>query len=92
LPHVTAREIAEVAAALAETKRMKGAKIIASAEAAEQMGRIIRETERLAGTAVPNLETALPILADRAAQGDQQAVDLIHKYNRAALVLQLDRD
>ena len=65
---------------------------MASGEAAEQIGDIILETERLSGTAVPNLETALPILADRAAKGDQQAANLLEKFKQAALVMQLDSD
>jgi hypothetical protein len=92
LPHLTARDIAEVASVQAETLRMKGAEVMASAEAAEQIGDIILETERLSGTVVPDLETALPILADRAAQGDQQAANLLEKFKQAALVLQLDSD
>jgi hypothetical protein len=92
LPHLTARDIAEVARVQAETLRMKGAEIMASGEAAEQIGDIILETERLSGTAVPNLETALAILADRAAKGDQQAANLLEKFKRAALVMQLDSE
>jgi hypothetical protein len=92
LPHLTARDIAEVARVQAETLRMKGAEIMASGEAADQIGDIILETERLSGTPVPDLETALPILADRAAKGDQHAANILEKFKQAALVMQLDND
>jgi vacuolar-type H+-ATPase subunit D/Vma8 len=91
-PHLTTEDFAEVARVHHETKIMEAAELTADAEASKQMVEIIMETERISGTAVPNLETALPILADRAAQGDQQAADLIEKFNQAALVMSLVRD
>jgi hypothetical protein len=70
----------------AEVERMKAAELSASAGAFMQMTEIIEE----AGAA--NLATAIPILTDRAEQGDKQAADLLDKLNQAAIISDISKE
>jgi hypothetical protein len=92
MPHLTDRDIAQVAQVHAEVKRMEAAEHAAAAKAARQIAEIIRETERISGTAGLTTEAALQILADRAAQGDKRPANLLDRFSQAALVVGLDSD
>jgi hypothetical protein len=93
LPHLSESDVTEfVFTQIDEKKRIEAAKLDMHLEAVSQLAEIIVETERLAGTTVTNLDTALPILVSRVQQGDKEAVKLIEKYNRAALLMSMVGD
>ena len=92
IPHLTPKDIQQVAAVHAEEMRMEAAEYAAAAAAANQIAEIIRETERISGNSALTTETAFQILADRAGLGDKRATELLEKFGEAALVAGLGRD
>jgi hypothetical protein len=89
LPHLTTEDIAEVIGVRAETMRMENAEQFASAEGEKQIAEIILEAERMSEMEDLTVGMAVQILADRAAQGDGQAADLLDKFDQAARLVGL---
>jgi hypothetical protein len=92
LPHLTTEDIAEVIMARAETTRMETAEQSAAVEGEKQILEIILETERMSGTADLTVGMVFQILADRAAQGDEHAADLLDKFDQAIRLVGLTSD
>jgi hypothetical protein len=87
LPHLTREDVAEVIEVRAEIKRMEMAEQIASVEGETQILEILSEAERISEREDLTVGMAVQILADRAAQGDQEAAALLEKFDQAVRLL-----
>jgi hypothetical protein len=87
LPHLTREDVAEVIEVRAEIKRMEMAEQIASVEGETQILEILSEAERISEREDLTVGMAFQILADRAAQGDQEAAALLEKFDQAVRLL-----
>ena len=87
LPHLTREDVAEVIEVRAEIKRMEMAEQIASVEGETQILEILSEAERISEREDLTVGVAVQILADRAAQGDQEAAALLEKFDQAVRLL-----
>jgi hypothetical protein len=87
LPHLTTGDVAEVIEVWAEIKRMEMAEQIASVEGETQILEILSEAERISEREDLTVGMAVQILADRAAQGDQEAAALLEQFDQAVRLL-----
>ena len=87
LPHLTRENVAEVIEVRTEIKRMEMAEQIASVEGETQILEILSEAERISERQDLTVGMAVQILADRAAQGDQEAAALLEKFDQAVRLL-----
>jgi hypothetical protein len=90
MPHLTADDVADVAAVHAEECRLDASVHRAQAQAAEQIADIIRETQQMSGRPHLNTGEALLYLNDRAEKGDKRASKLLVDFSEAALIVGLD--
>jgi hypothetical protein len=77
MPHLSTEEIVQFCRTLYEIRRADTAELLAAEAASRTMIEVIK------GAGAANLETALPVLVDRAAHGDEQAADLLERFKQA---------
>jgi hypothetical protein len=77
MPHLSTEEIVQFCRTLYEIRRADAAELLAAANASRTMSEVIK------GAGAADLKTALPILVNRAAHGDEQAADLLERFEQA---------
>jgi hypothetical protein len=80
LPHLPAHEVAEVADVCAEVLQADGVEMLAGAEASKQVVELLLTAGQLTGITQPTLGNVMPVLTNMAAQGNEQAADLLARF------------
>jgi hypothetical protein len=86
MPHVTATDIAQVAAVHAEELSLDASVYAAQAEASKRIADIIQEIDQRCGGSQHTLGKAYILLSIWAQDGDTRAVELLGELDKATLV------